>query len=267
MPQHALIWLFLAGPLVAAPQDSTCKAIPETGSNHPPGRDSTIRVLFLGNSHTYVNQLPCLVQRLAASRAPEVRLEVVAVASDGATLEHHWADPSIRGLVQSRSWKFLILQEQGRQPLDHPERTRAAVRRFADAVRGTGARLVLYMPPVGRDRPSDLRRVAPVYQRIAVETGSAIAPAALAWEAVGRVDSTIDLYDLDGIHANSTGSYLTACVLLAAITGRSPQGVAPVVMRHPYGSPPATQSALDTLERATAMTLQAAAWTSVRDER
>jgi hypothetical protein len=106
-----------------------------------------------------------------------------------------------------------------------------------------------------------------VYQRIAVETGSAIAPAALAWDAVGRVGSTLDLYDPDGIHANATGSYLTACVLLAVIAGRSPQGVAPLVMRRPYGSPPATQAALDTLERATAMALQAAAWTSVRDQR
>jgi hypothetical protein len=169
--------------------------------------------------------------------------------------------------LQARNWSFLVLQEQGRQPLDHPERTSAAVRRFADAARGAGARLVLYLPPVGRDRPSDLRRVAPVYQRIAVETGSAIAPAAQAWHAVQRADSTLDLHDADGVHANPIGSYLTACVLLAAITQGSPAGVAPLALRRPYGSAPGTAAILDTLGRSQAATLQAAAWKAARESR
>jgi len=240
MPHHALILLLLGGP-VRARQDLVCEPDPAVHLDNQEGRDATIRVLFLGNSHTYVNQVPCLVQRLAASMEQRVNL--------------------------ARPWDFLVLQEQGHRPIEDPERTSAAVRRFGDAARRVGARLVLYIPPAGRGRSSHLQRVAPVFQQIAAATQSTIAPAAQAWQAVGRADSTLDLYDADGIHANAVGSYLTACVLLAAITERSPHGVAPLLLRRPYGSAPGTAAILDTLGRSQATALQAAAWKAVRESR
>ncbi len=267
MPQHALILLLLAGPMPAAGQDLVCgPASPEhldTGGI----RDPTSRVLFLGNSHTYVNQLPCLVQRLGATLGQRIHLEVVAVARDGATLEEHWGDGPTRALLEGRKWDFLVLQEQGRRPAEHPEETSAAVRRFAEMGHRMGARVVLYIPPAARGRWSDLRRVAPVYRQIAAATRSTIAPAAQAWEAVRRADSTLDLHDADGIHANPIGSYLTACVLLGVITGHSPQGVAPLLLRRPYGSAPATAAILDTFGRTQATALQAAAWRAVQASR
>src|SRR5687768_6939257 len=100
MPHHALILLLLAGPVPQARQDRVCEPALRTPAANGGNRDSTVRVLFLGNSHTYVNHLPCLVQRLASSLQPRINLEVVAVARDGATLEQHWADSSTRTLLQ-----------------------------------------------------------------------------------------------------------------------------------------------------------------------
>ena len=261
MSHHALILLLLAGPLQAR-QDLVCEPPSRTPAANV---DSTVRVLFLGNSHTYVNQLPCLVQRLASSLQPRIDLEVVAVARDGATLEQHWADSSTRALLQARAWDFVVLQEQGRRPVQHPELTSAAVRRFADAVRRVGARLVLYIPPLASRRSSELPRIAAVYQEIAAATRSTIAPVAQAWEDAGRADSTLRLHGADGVHASAMGSYLSACVLLAAIIGRSPEGVAPLLLRRPYGSAPATVAIPDTLEQSRATALQAAAWRAVRE--
>ena len=264
MSHHALILLLLAGP-VHARQDVVCEPASRTPVANGGNQDSTIRVLFLGNSHTYVNQLPCLVQRLASSLRPRVNLEVVAVARDGATLEQHWADSSTRALLQARAWDFVVLQEQGRRPVRHPELTSAAVRRFADAVRRVGARLVLYIPPVASRRSSELSRITAVHQQIAAATQSTIAPVAQAWEDAGRADSTLRLHGADGVHASAMGSYLSACVLLAVITARSPEGVAPLLLRRPYGSAPATVALPDTLERSRATALQAAAWRAVRE--
>lgn len=266
MSHHALILLLLAGP-VHARQDLVCEPASPTPVAHGGNRDSTIRVLFLGNSHTYVNQLPCLVQRLASSLRPRVNLEVVAVARDGATLEQHWADSSTRALLQARAWDLVVLQEQGRRPIQHPELTNAAVRRFADAVRRMGARLVLYIPPVASRRSSELPRITAVYQQIAAATRSTVAPVAQAWQDAGRADSTLRLHGADGVHASAMGSYLSACVLLAVITARSPEDVAPLVLRRPYGSAPASGASLDTLERSRATALQAAAWRAVRESR
>ena len=260
MSHHALILLLLAAPFQAR-QDLVCGPPSRTSAANV---DSTVRVLFLGNSHTYVNQLPCLVQRLASSLQPRISLEVVAVARDGATLEQHWADSSTRALLEARAWDFVVLQEQGRRPVQHPELTSAAVRRFADGVRRVGARLVLYIPPVASRRSSELPRITAVYQEIAAATQSTIAPVAQAWED-SRADSTLRLHGADGVHASAMGSYLSACVLLAAITARSPEGVAPLLLRRPYGSAPATVAIPDTIERSRATALQAAAWRAVRE--
>jgi hypothetical protein len=264
MLHHALILLLLAGP-VQTRQDFVCEPALRTPAGNGGNRNSTVRVLFLGNSHTYVNQLPCLVQRLASSLQPGINLEVVAVARDGATLEQHWADSSTRTLLQDRAWDFVVLQEQGRRPVEHHELTSAAVRRFADAVRRVGARLVLYIPPVALRRSSELPRITAVYQQIAAATQSTIAPVAQAWEDVRRADTTLRLHGADGVHASAMGSYLSACVLLAAITARSPEKVAPLLLRRPYGSAPATVAIPDTIERSRARALQVAAWRAVRE--
>ncbi len=117
---------------------------------------------------------------------------------------------------------------------------------------------------MGRGRSADLPRIDAAYRRIAADAGATIAPVAQAWAAAAEADPGLGLHDVDGIHATPVGSYLTACVLLAVITGRSPRGSAPLLLRRPYGSAPAAPAALDSLEPARAEALQAAAWDAVQ---
>ena len=71
----------------------------------------TLRVLFIGNSYTYVNALPRLTQGLAAS-APEAQaLAVAMVAPGGATLERHWTSGAARRTIHSHD---LGLQHEPR---------------------------------------------------------------------------------------------------------------------------------------------------------
>lgn len=262
-----LFWFLLAGPLPDDRQEPACDPSPSGRHDEDAARGPVVRVLFLGNSHTYVNRLPCLVQHLAASLEPGVALEVVTVARDGAALEHHWADSSTRALLEDQIWNIVVLQEQGRRPVEDPQGTARAVRRFADAGRRSDTEVVLYVPPPARGRAADLERVIPVFRQIAAATRSTIAPAAQAWAAAGRAHPDLDLHDPDGVHANATGSYLTACVLLAVITGRSPRGAAPVTLRRPYGSAPGATAIPDTLAQRRAAALQAVAWRAVQETR
>jgi hypothetical protein len=51
-----------------------------------------------------------------------------------------------------------------------------------------------------------------------------VAPAGLAWAESLRLVPRLDLWASDGRHPNTAGSYLTACVFYAMLTGRDPVG-------------------------------------------
>ncbi|HET7230453.1 MAG TPA: hypothetical protein VFJ16_10660 [Longimicrobium sp.] len=90
-------------------------------------------VLFIGNSLTYANDLPEMVQALAL--ASGVTLRVGMVANPDWSLENHWNGGGARSAIR-RGWDVVVLQ-QG--PLLAPRQPRAADRLHA-AFRGRDPR-------------------------------------------------------------------------------------------------------------------------------
>ena len=52
--------------------------------------DKTYRVLFVGNSYTYVNSLPQMFKAMVESQSPDYDVEVKFIGGGGATLKKHW---------------------------------------------------------------------------------------------------------------------------------------------------------------------------------
>ena len=80
----------------------------------PFARGECVRVLFLGNSYTYVNDLPAVFRHLA--RAAGRNVETGMVANGGETLAQHAASPESLAAIRAPSWRFVILQEQSEIP-------------------------------------------------------------------------------------------------------------------------------------------------------
>jgi hypothetical protein len=68
------------------------------------------RVLFIGNSLTYWNDLPLLVEAMAAASGLSLVSEAVTRAD--ASLEDHWGDP-IRAVIRKGGFKWVVLHESG----------------------------------------------------------------------------------------------------------------------------------------------------------
>src|SRR5829696_4818597 len=73
----------------------------------PPG---TRRLLFLGNSLTYTNDLPAMVEALAAAAALP-RLRTAAVARPGANLQDLWELTDARAQVAKGGWDVVVMQQ------------------------------------------------------------------------------------------------------------------------------------------------------------
>ena len=116
----------------------------------PPDRE--LRLLFIGNSLTYANDLPALVRELG--RSDPSRAVVVSSVTYGAySLEDHWNRGEAQQAIASGQWDYVILQ-QGPSAL--PESRVLLidyVTRFAEEIRRAGARPAIYMvwPPLNRE--------------------------------------------------------------------------------------------------------------------
>jgi hypothetical protein len=203
--------------------------------------DDTTRLLFVGNSHTYVNQIPLTVRNMAESGGHPASCEQSAVG--GYRLEQHALLPATLDLVARGGWTWVILQEQSQVPAIDYWRFGSmypACRVLDSLLRAAGSRTMLYLTWGWRDGGTQTYgghssppfadyfemqdSVTVAYQVIGAELGAAIAPVGEAWRRARENDSAIALWQADACHATPLGSYLAACVFYAVVFGEPPSG-------------------------------------------
>ncbi len=260
------LWLAL-GPAVAAQPGSAPRQAPT----------AQLRVLFIGNSFTFFNTLSDVVAGIASSLPKGPQIQPTMFATGGMTLQWFWAAGKAAAAIDSQKWDFVVLQEQsalgagtevGEGNLSPPGIFHQSVRNFVPRIRANGATPLLLMTWARRSRPSDQALLTSAYDSIGRELDVQVSPAGLAWEEAHRRWPELVLHVADGSHPNPTGTYLTACVLYATLTGRDPRGAAAKIDGHPYaralqGVDESRMVTLVNLEPALAKRLQALAWTIV----
>jgi hypothetical protein len=75
-----------------------------------------LKVLFIGNSLTSVNDLPALIVALAAAAGGR-RIETQERLVGGYTFEQHVKDGKAVAKIREDRWDVVVLQEQGLTPL------------------------------------------------------------------------------------------------------------------------------------------------------
>lgn len=207
-----------------------------------PAPDPTLRILFIGNSLTYANDLPGLVVTLARSD-PSRDVVISSVAYGDYSLEDHWNRGDAQRAIAGARWDFVVLQ-QGPSAL--PE-SRALlvdyVTRFAGQIRKIGGRPAIYMvwPPMGREPEWDA--VSESYAAAAQAVHGLLLPAGEALRTVRAHAPALALFESDQFHPSPAGSYGVALVIYARAAGVSPVGLT----QRAGGSslPPATVAALE----------------------
>ena len=213
-----------------------------------------LRVLFVGNSLTYVNDLPAVVAGLgAASKLPDVEYRLLAPG--GWSIEDHWTIGDAPQVLASGRWDAVVLQ-QGPSALPESQvNLRTSAMRAADDARKHGARPALYQVWPERYRFAVFPDVLASYRNAARASRSELFPAGDAWRAAWRRDPKLQLYGSDGFHPSRLGTYLAALVIYAGLVKASPIGL-PRVVPMPNGrySVPAARARL--LQQAAAEALR-----------
>jgi hypothetical protein len=242
-------------------------------------RSCVTRVLVLGNSYTYFNDLPAIVSELAKA-GHQCTVETRMVAPGGKTLKDHWENAASHQALDSQAWDFVVLQDQstlgvnlyfeGQARVGDDEIFRPYAELWANEIRKHHATPVFYLTWARKATPVDQATLNYAYIRAAKATHSLVAPVGLAWARVRQIDPSIDLYYRDGAHPSGAGSYLAACAIYAAIFGKSPVNLpsrisgAPVDLETEQLEADKTVVLVD-LPTAVATRLQVAAWDAWRE--
>ena len=180
------------------------------------------RVLFIGNSLTYWNDLPQLVEAMAAYKG--VTLDCASVTRADASLEDHWG-PSILEVIRKGHFKFVVLQQGPSSMPDSRANLREWTKRFAEEIRGAGATPALYMVWPDRTRRAYFPQVLESYRLASEDVRGLLLPAGETWLAAWKLDPGLDLYSPDNLHPSRLGSYAAAATIMSRLTGVSPLGL------------------------------------------
>lgn len=186
-----------------------------------------LRVLFIGNSLTFANNLPAMVTAIGHQQGVTIQCETVAFPDF--SLDDHLRRGDATRAIARGGWSFVVLQ-QGPSALPASRvQLRASVKTLDQAVRRAGAKTAMYMVWPSTARSGDFDRVSESYAIAAGDVGGVLLPAGDAWRAAWRRDPTLSLYGSDGFHPTPLGSYLAALVIYQQLIGRSPVGLPPTL--------------------------------------
>lgn len=178
-----------------------------------------MRILMLGNSFTYFNDMPDLLAALTG-------WEVVSHTRGGAYLCEHLDPDAELGqktlpALQNERWDYVVMQDQSRGPYEHREQFLGTVRSLCPLIRAAGATPVLYATWAYRDHSERLASTGITYDQMLAALSSGYHAAAKendtliaeVGSAFAAVKDKLDLYVSDDYHPSQTGSLLAAMTI------------------------------------------------------
>jgi len=217
-------------------KDDSAKASGETYRKIPdPVVKDGDKILFVGNSHTYTNDLPGMFFEMA--QAGGHGADVYDLTEGSYTLQR-FSDPEdelgeiLTDALQSEPWDFVVLQEN----------TNAAVafnakkdmypyaRKLDEMIKAAGGQtafLMTWAPEEGAgafSREMVQGQLAAGYRTIAEELDALLIPGGEVFAKALEQDEELQLWGEDGQHPSVEGTYLAACTAYALLFQETPVG-------------------------------------------
>lgn len=207
-----------------------------------------INVLFLGNSYTYVNDLPGMIEEIAEKEGKTFYHE--SVTPGGCTLFQHVESQNSLSKIRKGNWDYVILQEQSQLPaIDYyrHNKLKPSYKALYDSIvlYNPNAKVVGYMTWGRRyggqqcvnfgdglycsadfaDFNHMQDTLTAAYCENAYATNSFVAPVGEAWKAALSTNPELILHSSDNSHPSYDGSYIAACVFYSVFWNKSPIGI------------------------------------------
>lgn len=169
-------------------------------------RSKKIRVLFVGNSMAYFNDMPGMMAREAEQSG--IECQVAMLASPGASLEGLIHKPETKFNLCYGDYDYVVLNDHAHPPASYAE-MRASVEKIQRLLKDSGSLPVLYMPSSLKSDPEGQKELSEIYKKVGVSCKIPVIPVGEHfWEQ--QISGDEELFGPDGEHPSAAGSLLIA---------------------------------------------------------
>lgn len=201
------------------------------------------KVLYLGNSYVYTNDLPLQVAKMAESTGDNLIYE--SNSPGGCFFSGHTQNGTSISLIQQGEWDYVVLQGQSQEPsfpdVQFYSQTYPYAQQLCQMVSTYNPRshAVFFMtwgrkdgdasnclnfPPLctyeGMDSLLYLR-----YMIMGEDFGAWVSPVGALWHYLRDNYPEINLYSSDGSHPNEYGTYVAACCFYTIFFQKNPTAI------------------------------------------
>ena len=201
---------------------------------------STKKVLFIGNSYTYVNDLPGTIRTLALGCGDT--LNYGQSTPGGCTFQSHLSNSTTTTLISQGGWDQIVLQEQSQLPAfpisDAQNLCFPYAQQLCNLIRSNNhnSEIIFYMT-WGRKNgdASNCANYAPLctyegmdsliyerYMMMAETNQAAVSPVGRVWHVLRETHPEIELYSSDESHPSMAGTYAAAVTFFTILFRKSP---------------------------------------------
>ncbi|MCB0687167.1 MAG: SGNH/GDSL hydrolase family protein [Saprospiraceae bacterium] len=198
--------------------------------------DGILKILFLGNSHTFYNDLPGIVKQIATNLDYPDSIFIRTVAPGGYSLQDHLLLQETQKDIEGENWDVVVLQENA--VIAATDKSEAEVLMIQPALKlgklikenNGETQVIWYLPQAYRNGiipcesdpgicsfNSMLDRIRQNYLTAQSVVESKIAPAGVIWKVLFSKDQSIELHAPDDIHPNKLGSWVSAATIYATL--------------------------------------------------
>ncbi len=173
-----------------------------------------MKILFIGNSHTYFNDMPGIFKRLCADQGMDVH--VTMLTKGGMGLDYHAKQEQTRFNILFGEYDVVVLQHTA-HPMGDLDEMRKGAETIAAWCKEAGSCIVLYQTWTEKGDEKSQAHMSKVYFDLGVLLGADVAPVGDVWQKTRMEKKDANLYFTDGAHASPEGSALAARVIFETV--------------------------------------------------
>lgn len=172
-------------------------------------------ILFVGNSLTYSNDLPDIVETIGKFYGKNVSTECICFPNYG--LEDHWNDGFIQEKIKTKKFDYVLFQQgpssqtYGRSSLFEYG---GKISSLTKSIGGQPAYFMVW-PSVQYYHTFD--GVIKNHEEAAEANKSMVISVGKLWEQYRKIEFVSDLYSTDQFHPGPTGSFLAALTIIKSV--------------------------------------------------
>lgn len=179
---------------------------------HADQHDKFYTLLFVGNSLTYSNDLPKLVKQYANSKG--IKVKTVDISKPNYAIVDHWAKGQVQGLIKSKKYDFVILQQGPSSQADGLEMLVNGGAPYAKLTEANGAQLAYFMVWPSRRYYHTFPGVINNYTQGAEANNAILLPVGSFWKKYIAATGDYSYYGSDGFHPSKAGSQKAAEIIV-----------------------------------------------------